>query len=58
MAKGCICGKATACEPWQHPRTSSVPAFVQNSSVLHMQRWPGETFAELEKRLAKSAPDT
>ena len=58
MAKGCSCGKTESCDPSRHPNTQSRRVFTQPTPVLHMQRRPGETFPQLSKRLAKSAPDT
>ena len=55
---GCSCGKAQKCAGSRHPDTQSSRRFSQATSVLHMQRRPDETFAELTKRLAESAPDT
>ena len=55
---GCICGKAEKCHASKHPNVSSGLKVTQPTPVLHMQRRPGETFTELERRLAKSAPDT
>ena len=52
MAKGCSCGKTESCDPSHHPNTQSRRRFTQTTPVLHMQRRPGETFAELESRLA------
>ena len=55
---GCICGKAEKCDGSKHPNIQSGRRFSQTTPVLHIQRRPGETFAALHKRLAKSAPDT
>ena len=55
---GCSCGKFEKCHASRHPDTQSSRRFTQATPVLHMQRRSGETFAELQKRLAKSAPDT
>ena len=52
MAKGCECGKAESCDRSHHPNTQMQRRFTQATPVLHMQRRPGETFAQLRKRLA------
>ena len=44
------------CPAWRHPKAASFYRFTDEPA--HLNRRPGETFAELEKRLAKSAPDT
>ena len=55
MAKGCICGKATVCAAAAHPNVASKNKLTQNRPALHMERRPGETFAEMEKRLDEAA---
>ena len=55
---GCSCGKREKCAGSRHPDTQSSRRFTQTTPVLHMERRPGETFAELHKRLEKSAPNT
>ena len=57
---GCSCGKAEKCHASKHPNVSSGRKLTQTTPVLHMQRRPGETFAELERRLAaaQGAPNT
>ena len=52
---GCICGKREKCHASKHPNVSSSLKVTQTTPVLHTQRRPGETFAELEKRLGKAA---
>ena len=52
MAKGCECGKHEACDRSHHPNTQTQRRFSQATPVLHMQRRPGETFPEMERRLA------
>ena len=52
---GCSCGKREKCAPSRHPNVSSGLKVTQTMPVLHMQRRPGETFAELEKRLGIEA---
>ena len=53
-------GKREKCAGSRHPRYSiESRRFTQTTPVLHMQRRPGETFAELHKAVSrKSAPDT
>ena len=48
---GCICGKREKCHASKHPNVASNLKLTQDRPALHMERRPGETFAELEKRL-------
>ena len=48
----CIGGKGCDCAAWRHPSGSSGLRVTQPGPVKHMQRKPGETFAEMDKRLA------
>ena len=54
---GCSCGKFEKCNASRHPDTQSSRRFNQATPVLHMQRRPGETFPEMERRLESADED-
>ena len=49
----CECGKAESCGVSHHPNSTNKHLPPKQETVEHLQRRPGETFAEMRERLAK-----